>query len=60
VPEVQIHEPVLTLSDAAALEADFTAAYGAFAEVPTRRDHLNPVDDVLNDALYLPARTPLR
>ena len=33
VPEVQIHEPILTLSDAAALGADFAAAYAAFAEV---------------------------
>ena len=33
VPEVQIHEPVLTLSDAATLEPDFVAAYDAFAEV---------------------------
>ena len=33
MPEVQVHEPVLTLSDAAGLEADFAAVYGAFAEV---------------------------
>jgi len=33
VPEVQVHEPVLTLSDAAGLETDFTSVYGAFAEV---------------------------
>lgn len=38
VPEVQVHEPVLTLSDAAGLEADFMAVYGAFAEV--RRDRM--------------------
>lgn len=38
MPEVQVHEPVLTLSDAAGLEADFMAVYGAFAEV--RRDRM--------------------
>ena len=38
MPEVQVHEPVLTLSDAAGLEADFTAVYGAFAEVRGARD----------------------
>jgi 5-methyltetrahydropteroyltriglutamate--homocysteine methyltransferase len=33
VPEVQLHEPILTHSDAASLKADFEATYKALAAI---------------------------
>ena len=46
VPEVQIHEPILTLSGAADLKADFAAAFAAFAEVGVPINLVVPYDDI--------------
>ena len=46
VPEVQVAEPILTLSGAAALEKDFTATFDAFAKVGVPINLVALYDDI--------------
>jgi hypothetical protein len=46
VPEVQIHEPVLALSHAAELKADFESSFKAFATAGVQLHLVSSYDDV--------------
>ena len=46
VPEVQIHEPILTISNADKLQSEFEACYAAFAEVGLAIHLVATYDDI--------------
>ena len=59
VPEVQIQEPILTLSDTAGLEADFQATFAAFAEVGVPINLVALYDDI-GDAFSWATKLPVQ
>lgn len=59
VPEVQIQEPILTLTDTASLEADFQATYAAFAAVGLPINLVALYDDI-GDAFKWATKLPVQ
>lgn len=59
VPEVQVHEPVLTLSHAAGLKDDFQKTFDAFASAGVRINLVTAYDDI-GDAYEWAIKLPVQ
>lgn len=59
VPEVQVHEPVLTLSHAAGLKDDFQKTFDAFAGAGVRINLVTAYDDI-GDAYEWAIKLPVQ